>query len=93
MSVGKLNLRDRFEWDLNSRDVTPEMFAKQLASDLGVGGEFPIEIANSIREQILAHKQRKIMDEERDYVVRSDISFESKPSLLQKPTNNLSLLF
>jgi len=70
LSVGKLNLRDRFEWDLNSRDVTPEMFAKQLAADLGVGGEFITEIANSVREQILFHKQKKLMEEERDYIVR-----------------------
>lgn len=42
-----------FEWDLNSNEVTPEQFAKQLAADLGMTGEFVQLIAQNIREQIL----------------------------------------
>ncbi|CAG8520111.1 13777_t:CDS:2 [Acaulospora morrowiae] len=54
--VGKLNLRDRFEWDLSS-DLTPEEFSKILVSDLGIGGEFVSVIAHSIHEQLLKHKK------------------------------------
>ena len=63
VSIGKMNLRDRFEWDLNTRDITPEMFARQLVADLGLGGEFVTEIANSVREQILMHIRKKITGE------------------------------
>ncbi|CAG8500445.1 9369_t:CDS:2 [Racocetra fulgida] len=54
--VGRLNLRDRFEWDLSS-DLTPEEFSKILVADLGIGGEFVTMIAHSIHEQILKYKK------------------------------------
>ncbi|KAJ3304054.1 Snf5- protein 1 [Kappamyces sp. JEL0829] len=50
ITVGKVQLRDRFEWDLAS-DMSPEVFASILASDLQLGGEFVTLIAHSIREQ------------------------------------------
>lgn len=50
--MGKLRLQDQFEWSLYSQVPTPEDFARQLASDLGLGGEFAPVIAHSIREQI-----------------------------------------
>ena len=53
MTLGKHRLRDLFEWDVNSNEVTPEEFAKQLAADLGMTGEFVQLIAQNIREQIL----------------------------------------
>jgi SNF5 / SMARCB1 / INI1 len=37
--VGKVQLRDRFEWDLAS-ELKPEIFAAQLVDDLHLGGEF-----------------------------------------------------
>ncbi|KAJ3172741.1 hypothetical protein HK101_011139 [Irineochytrium annulatum] len=43
--------RDRFEWDLSS-ELTPEDFARILAADLGVGGEFVTLVSHSIHEQI-----------------------------------------
>ncbi|CAG8598836.1 10024_t:CDS:2 [Ambispora leptoticha] len=57
IQVGKLNLRDRFEWDLSS-DLTPEEFSRLLTADLGVGGEFAPIIAFSIHEQLLRHKEK-----------------------------------
>ncbi|KAJ3312089.1 Chromatin structure remodeling complex protein sfh1 [Blyttiomyces sp. JEL0837] len=44
-------IHDRFEWDLAS-PLTPEEFAKTLAADLGLGGEFPSLVSHSIHEQI-----------------------------------------
>lgn len=55
--MGQLYLRDRFEWDLFSNH-SPEAFAKQLTADLGLGGEFIVLIAISIREQL----QRKLRE-------------------------------
>ncbi|CAG8563426.1 10965_t:CDS:2, partial [Paraglomus brasilianum] len=62
---GRLYLRDRFEWDLGS-DLTPEAFAKQLAADIGVGGEFAPLIAHNIREQLLRFKKERLVDGDRD---------------------------
>jgi hypothetical protein len=39
INVGKVHLRDKFEWDLCS-EITPEQFAETLAGDLSLGGEF-----------------------------------------------------
>ncbi|KAI8825934.1 uncharacterized protein EV422DRAFT_146468 [Fimicolochytrium jonesii] len=53
LNVGTLHLTDQFEWPLfSTSSMTPEDFAKQLASDLGVGGEFVPVIAHAIREQV-----------------------------------------
>ncbi|KAF9931734.1 Chromatin structure remodeling complex protein sfh1 [Linnemannia zychae] len=59
--VGGINLRDRFEWDVGS-DLTPEEFAKQLAADLGVGGEFVSIISHEIHEQLYRYKQDRLLD-------------------------------
>ncbi|KAI8892656.1 hypothetical protein BC833DRAFT_625618 [Globomyces pollinis-pini] len=56
VSVGKVQLRDRFEWDLASTD-SPEAVANGLCSDLSLGGEFSTLVAHSIREQIFKAKQ------------------------------------
>jgi chromatin structure-remodeling complex subunit SFH1 len=50
LQVGNLYLRDKFEWDLYS-PMLPEDFARQVVQDLGIGGEFAMLIAHSIREQ------------------------------------------
>lgn len=60
--MGRLNLRDRFEWDLSS-DLTPEEFSRTLASDLGIGGEFVSMIAHSIHEQISKYKKEMRLDD------------------------------
>ncbi|KAJ3051257.1 hypothetical protein HK097_007755 [Rhizophlyctis rosea] len=53
LHVGSLHLKDQFEWPLySSYTVSPEDFARQLAADLGVGGEFVPHIAHAIREQV-----------------------------------------
>lgn len=63
--VGKLKLRDQFEWDLSS-DLTPEEFSKILVSDLGIGGEFVTVIAHSIHEQLLKYKKEIKPDDSDD---------------------------
>ncbi|KAF9395638.1 Chromatin structure remodeling complex protein sfh1 [Podila verticillata] len=61
LHVGGTNLRDRFEWDVGS-DLTPEEFSRQLAADLGVGGEFVSIIAHEIHEQLYRFKQDRLLD-------------------------------
>ncbi|KAI9207841.1 uncharacterized protein BJ171DRAFT_578307 [Polychytrium aggregatum] len=69
--VGNVQLRDQFEWDVAS-PLTPEEFAKGLASDLGLGGEFVTIIAHSIHEQ-LQQTRMSFLEQ----------SFRSSPSLLR----------
>lgn len=67
--VGRTHFRDQFEWDVTST-TPPEVFAKSLVSDLGLGGEFVSVIAHSIHEQI--HQTR---------VSLFDQSFSASPGL------------
>jgi hypothetical protein len=60
LQVGSLHLQDQFEWPLMPevhRDggvpyPSPESFAQQLCSDIGIGGEFVSLISHNIREQL-----------------------------------------
>ncbi|KAL7308816.1 Chromatin structure remodeling complex protein sfh1 [Mucor circinelloides] len=61
LQIGKVNLRDRFEWDLNNiKTNAPEIFSKQLASELGLGGEYVNIIAHGIRDQLFRHRKRLV---------------------------------
>lgn len=51
ITIGQHTLSDQFEWDLNNPHNSPEDFAKQMALDLSLSGEFTTAIAHSIREQ------------------------------------------
>lgn len=45
-------LRDRFLWDINNKDNSPEYFAQCLCADLGLGGDIASQISYVIREKI-----------------------------------------
>jgi len=51
ITVGHIALADQFEWDINDPQNSPEEFARQMAYDLSLSGEFTTAIAHSIREQ------------------------------------------
>lgn len=51
ITIGQHTLIDQFEWDINNPLNSPEDFAKKLAADLSLSGEFTTAIAHSIREQ------------------------------------------
>ena len=55
--VGNVSLVDQFEWDMSEPQNSPEEFAKKLASELGLGGEFVTSIAYSIRGQLAWHQK------------------------------------
>ncbi|KAJ1970013.1 Chromatin structure remodeling complex protein sfh1 [Dispira parvispora] len=69
LHVGKHLLRDKFEWDLTTTlddenlQNMPEIFARSLCAELGLGGEFVTLVTHSIREQLLRH-QRERLDHE-----------------------------
>jgi hypothetical protein len=56
LSLGHVKLSDRFEWDLSSTELTPEIFARQMVNDLNLGGEYAPMIAHAITEQIIKAK-------------------------------------
>ncbi|KAF2747063.1 SNF5-domain-containing protein [Sporormia fimetaria CBS 119925] len=51
ITIGQHALVDQFEWELNNPLNSPEEFARQMACDLSLSGEFTTAIAHSIREQ------------------------------------------
>ncbi|PHZ17426.1 SNF5-domain-containing protein [Rhizopus microsporus ATCC 52813] len=55
ITIGNMELNDRFEWDITCKENSPEAFAKVLVSELGLSGEFKSAIAHSIREQIYTY--------------------------------------
>jgi SWI/SNF-related matrix-associated actin-dependent regulator of chromatin subfamily B protein 1 len=55
--VGNVSLVDQFEWDMSEPQNSPEEFAKKLAGELGLGGEFVTSIAYSIRGQLSWHQK------------------------------------
>lgn len=55
--VGNVSLVDQFEWDMSEPQNNPDEFAKKLAAELGLGGEFVTSIAYSIRGQLAWHQK------------------------------------
>ncbi|KAL9129015.1 MAG: hypothetical protein Q9217_002417 [Psora testacea] len=51
ITIGQHTLVDQFEWDINNSNDAPELFARQMAKDLSLSGEFATAIAHDIREQ------------------------------------------
>jgi len=51
--IGRITVKDQFEWDINNPDNSPEDFAECLCADLGLGNDFVLPIAHQIREKVL----------------------------------------
>lgn len=51
ITIGSVTLVDQFEWDINDPLNSPEEFARVMARDLSLSGEFTTAIAHCIREQ------------------------------------------
>ena len=51
ITIGRITLVDQFEWDINNPLNSPEEFARQMAWENALSGEFTTAIAHSIREQ------------------------------------------
>lgn len=51
ITIGRITLIDQFEWDINHPLNSPEEFAKSMAWENALSGEFTTAIAHSIREQ------------------------------------------
>lgn len=51
ITIGTVTLVDQFEWEINNPINSPEDFARVMAHDLSLSGEFTTAIAHCIREQ------------------------------------------
>ncbi|KAF1834317.1 SNF5-domain-containing protein [Decorospora gaudefroyi] len=51
ITIGQHTLVDQFEWEINNPLNAPEEFARKMAAELSLSGEFTTAIAHSIREQ------------------------------------------
>ncbi|KAK6205223.1 chromatin structure remodeling complex protein SFH1 [Scheffersomyces amazonensis] len=61
VNLNKYLYQDRFEWDLNQKDITPEQFASIVVDDLGLDLEFKPAISQALHEIILRVK-KEIVD-------------------------------
>ena len=51
-AVGVTRFTDQFVWDVNNPSASPELFAAQLARDVGLEGTLTVEVACKLREQV-----------------------------------------
>lgn len=51
ITIGRITLIDQFEWDINNPENSPEEFARSMAGENALSGEFTTAIAHAIREQ------------------------------------------
>jgi len=51
ITIGRIALVDQFEWDINNPLNSPEEFARNMAYENALSGEFTTAIAHAIREQ------------------------------------------
>lgn len=61
VSLSKKLYQDKFEWDLNQTEITPETFAHIVVSDLGLALEFKPAIAHALHE-IIVRVKKEILD-------------------------------
>ena len=69
--IGDMEYKDQIEWDVSNPDNDPEEFAQVVCNDMGLGTEFVVPIAHSIREQILEH-QKNVLNERKNYFYGSN---------------------
>lgn len=60
VNLNKKLYEDKFEWDLNQSEVTPDNFAEIVVADLGLSLEFKPAISHSLHEMILRLKRELI---------------------------------
>lgn len=62
INLDKELFEDKFEWDLNSKDLSPSAFAKIVVAELGLTREFWPAITHALYEQILGMKRAIFVD-------------------------------
>ncbi|EMG45631.1 SFH1 Chromatin structure-remodeling complex subunit SFH1 [Candida maltosa Xu316] len=60
VNLNKHLYQDRFEWDMNQNEVTPEMFAEVVVADLGLPLEFKNAISHALHEIIIRVKKEAV---------------------------------
>lgn len=61
VNLDKKLYEDKFEWDLNQTDISPEEFALIVVADLGLALEFKPAISHSLHEMVFRLK-RELLD-------------------------------
>ncbi|CAK4644591.1 hypothetical protein AeMF1_021852 [Aphanomyces euteiches] len=56
-------LIDSFEWDVKNTANDPDHFARVLCAEVGLSGEFQVQIALSIREQLVVHARKERLND------------------------------
>ncbi|KAI9247094.1 hypothetical protein EDC94DRAFT_367364 [Helicostylum pulchrum] len=80
LQIGKVNYRDQLEWELQTEKTNaPEVFSRQLAAELGVGGEYVAIISHAIREQLFRHKRQLVEEFLIDGEIRTKLESAFRP--------------
>ncbi|CAO3700629.1 unnamed protein product [Rhizopus stolonifer] len=80
LQIGKVNYRDQFEWELqNDNTNAPEIFSKQLAAELGLGGEYVGIISHAVRDQLFRHKKQYAEELMMESEIRSKLDTVYRP--------------
>ncbi|KAG2236058.1 hypothetical protein INT48_008152 [Thamnidium elegans] len=80
LQIGKVNYRDQLEWELQTEKTNaPEVFSRQLAAELGVGGEYIAIISHAIREQLFKHKRQLVEEFLIDGEIRTKLESAFRP--------------
>lgn len=61
VNLDKKLYEDKFEWDLQQTDITPEEFAETVVADIGLSLEFKPAIAHALHDTVLRLK-REILE-------------------------------
>jgi SWI/SNF-related matrix-associated actin-dependent regulator of chromatin subfamily B protein 1 len=86
--VDKVNLKDRFEWDIANPNNSPEDFARDMCREMGLNGEFCVRIAHQIRDQIILHQKlgerdfKRTREHAKDWLRLDDEGWEPKLEVL-----------
>jgi hypothetical protein len=55
----------------NDKTNAPEVFSRQLVSEIGVGGEYASLISHGIREQLFKHKKQYVEEASTIFIFRT----------------------
>ncbi|KAL9090807.1 MAG: hypothetical protein Q9159_001748 [Coniocarpon cinnabarinum] len=87
ITIGQHQLTDQFDWDINNSTNSPEQFARQMARDMSLSGDFTTAIAASIHEQIQPYTKALYMTGH-EFDGRVPESTDIRDHLLPSPLNS-----
>ena len=89
VELGELVLQDRFEWDVNNLNNSPEDFARVLAADFGLRRDQETTLAHAVRSQLFVlweQQESEMVSQKSDLATIRESLADWTPRLEAKPT-------